>query len=92
MEEITDCSQYAQPLDLTKYETELQALHDEFVSRINCLITEPYLGGGGSYHPPKEYLQMLQRFCREHDILFILDEVQSNFGRTGKMYAFEKNH
>jgi 4-aminobutyrate aminotransferase-like enzyme len=91
MEEITDCSQYAQPLDLTKYETELQRLHDEFGSRINCLITEPYLGGGGSYHPPKEYLQMLQRFCREHDILFILDEVQSNFGRTGKMYAFEKN-
>ena len=34
---------------------------------------------------------MLQRFCRGHDILFILDEVQSNFGRTGKMYAFEKN-
>jgi 4-aminobutyrate aminotransferase-like enzyme len=91
MEEIADCSQYAQPVDLTKYEAELQALHDEFGSRINCLITEPYLGGGGSYHPPKEYLQMLQRFCREHDILFILDEVQSNFGRTGKMYAFEKN-
>lgn len=91
MEEIADCSQYAQPVDLTKYEAELQALREEFGSRINCLITEPYLGGGGSYHPPKEYLQILQRFCREHDILFILDEVQSNFGRTGKMYAFEKN-
>jgi len=91
MEEIADCSQYAQPVDLTRYENELQALHNEFGSRINCLITEPYLGGGGSYHPPKEYLQMLERFCREHDILFILDEVQSNFGRTGKMYAFEKN-
>lgn len=90
-EEIADCSQYAQPVDLTRYEAELQTLHAEFGSRINCLITEPYLGGGGSYHPPKEYLQMLQRFCREHDILFILDEVQSNFGRTGKMYAFEKN-
>ncbi len=90
-DEIADHSQYGQPLDLSKYEAELQALHDEFGSRINCLITEPYLGGGGSYHPPKEYLQMLQRFCREHDILFILDEVQSNFGRTGKMYAFEKN-
>lgn len=90
-DEIADCSQYAQPVDLTKYEAELHALHDEFGSRINCLITEPYLGGGGSYHAPKEYLQMLQRFCREHDILFILDEVQSNFGRTGKMYAFEKN-
>lgn len=90
-DEIADHSQYGQPLDLSKYEAELQALHDELGGRINCLITEPYLGGGGSYHPPKEYLQMLQRFCREHDILFILDEVQSNFGRTGKMYAFEKN-
>ena len=33
---------------------------------------------------------MLERFCRKHDVLFILDEVQANFGRTGKMYAFEK--
>lgn len=91
MDEIADCSQYGQSLDLAKYEEELRSLHNEFGSRISCLITEPYLGGGGSYHPPAEYLQMLQRFCREHDILFILDEVQSNFGRTGKMYAFEKN-
>lgn len=91
MEEIADWSQYGQPLDLTKYESELQALHAEFGNRINCLITEPYLGGGGSYHPPAEYLQMIQNFCHQHDILFILDEVQSNFGRTGEMYAFEKN-
>lgn len=89
-DEIADVGQYGKPLDLSKYEAELQALHAEFGSRINCLITEPYLGGGGSYHPPNEYLQMLQAFCREHDIMFILDEVQSNFGRTGKMYAFEK--
>jgi 4-aminobutyrate aminotransferase-like enzyme len=33
-------------------------------------------------------LQLLQAFCREQDALFILDEVQSNFGRTGPMYAF----
>ena len=90
-DEIADCSQYGQQIDLAPYEAELQSLHNEFGSRISCLITEPYLGGGGSYHPPAEYLQMLQRFCNEHDILFILDEVQSNFGRTGKMYAFEKN-
>ena len=57
-------------------------------SRICCLITEPYLGGGGSYHPQKEYLQLLERFCREHDIVFILDEVQANFGRTGSLFAF----
>jgi len=58
--------------------------------RLNCLITEPYLGGGGSFHPPAAYHQLLQDWCREHDVLLIFDEVQSNFGRTGRMYAFEK--
>ena len=51
-------------------------------------MTEPYLGGGGSYHPQKEYLQLLARFCHENDIVFILDEMQANFGRTGSLYAF----
>src|SRR5262249_52060272 len=36
-----------------------------------------------------EYLQLLQAFCREHDLVFILDEVQSNFGRTGDLFAYE---
>jgi 4-aminobutyrate aminotransferase-like enzyme len=53
-----------------------------------CLITEPYLGGGGSYHPQKEYIQLLEKFCHEHDVIFILDEIQANFGRTGSMFAF----
>src|SRR4029077_2066224 len=56
---------------------------------VGTLITEPYLGGGGSYHPPKGYLQLLQSFCRENDVVFILDEVQANFGRTGSMFAYE---
>ena len=90
MEEIADASLYGRPLDLTKYAAELEALKTEFGSRLNCLITEPYIGGGGSYHPPREYLQLLQRFCHANDMCFILDEVQANFGRTGKMYAFEK--
>ena len=90
MEEISDVSLTGRPLDLTKYATELEALKTEFGSRLNCLITEPYIGGGGSYHPPREYLQLLQRFCHANDMCFILDEVQANFGRTGKMYAFEK--
>ncbi len=76
-----------QPLDLAPYEAELASIADELDGRIACLITEPYLGGGGSFHPQKEYLQLLERFCRQHDILLILDEVQSNFGRTGTMYA-----
>lgn len=90
MKEIDDASNANKPIDLAKYRQELEALWKENGSRINCLITEPYLGGGGSYHPPAAYLQLLQSFCREHDILFILDEVQANFGRTGRMFAFEK--
>ncbi len=87
-EECVSIERRAQPLDLRKYEDELNALWDEHGARICCLITEPYLGGGGSFHPQKEYIQLLERFCRAHDILFIFDEVQANFGRTGSLFAF----
>jgi 4-aminobutyrate aminotransferase-like enzyme len=90
MEEIADHTVDHDAIPLEKYEQELTALWQQFGPRLTCLITEPYLGGGGSYHPPAKYLQLLQRFCREHDLLFLLDEVQANFGRTGKLYAFEK--
>jgi len=90
MQEVDDVSKYDQPSSLSEHAQELEHLRKEYGRRINCLITEPYLGGGGSYHPPAAYLQLLQKFCRQHDILFVLDEVQSNFGRTGRMFAFEK--
>lgn len=77
-----------EPLDLAPYQAELARLWDEHGRKICALVTEPYLGGGGSYHPQPEYLQLLERFCREHDVVFVLDEIQSNFGRTGAMYAF----
>jgi len=86
--ECADVELVRQPLDLQPYEQELDKLRRELGDRICCLITEPYLGGGGSYHPQPEYLQLLQRFCRQHEALFILDEIQSNFGRTGPMYAY----
>lgn len=88
-----DCGSVARrkkPLDLAPHEAELKAAHAELGDRICALITEPYLGGGGSYHPQKEYIQLLERFCRQHDIIFILDEVQANFGRTGSMFAFSE--
>ncbi len=88
-EECSDIDRPAKVFDAALFRQELERIQVETNGSIGCLITEPYLGGGGSFHPPKAYLQMLQQFCREHDILFILDEVQSNFGRTGKMYAFE---
>lgn len=89
-EEVDDVSRYGQPIDLEPYRRELEALWNEFGSRLNVLITEPYLGGGGSFHPTKEYHQLLQSWCREHDIVLIFDEIQSNFGRTGEMYAYTK--
>lgn len=89
MKECDDLESPSEEFHLQKYRDELDALWSQYGPKISCLITEPYLGGGGSYHPPKAYLQMVQAWCREHDVLFILDEVQANFGRTGKMYAFE---
>src|SRR5262245_51624999 len=89
MSECIDVSKRDRPFDPTPYRRELENLKRDFGRRLAILITEPYLGGGGSYHPPKEYLQLLQAFCREYDLVFILDEVQSNFGRTGAMFAYE---
>ena len=86
--ECGDVELRKQPLDVEPYRQELQRLDNELGERICCLITEPYLGGGGSYHPQPEYLQLLQQFSRDHDAAFILDEIQANFGRTGTMYAF----
>jgi 4-aminobutyrate aminotransferase-like enzyme len=88
-EECADVGLRDAPFDPAPYRRELEALRQQFGRRLGVLITEPYLGGGGSYHPPKAYLRLLQSFCREHDLVFILDEVQSNFGRTGEMFAYE---
>lgn len=87
--ECADVSQRGGPFDAAPYRRELEALRHQFGRRLGILVTEPYLGGGGSYHPPKQYLQMLQEFCRESDLVFVLDEVQSNFGRTGDLFAYE---
>ncbi len=87
-EECLNVARRRQPLDLAPYAAELERMWEAHGERICALITEPYLGGGGSFHPQKDYIQLLQRFCREHDILFILDEVQANFGRTGSLFAF----
>lgn len=89
MKECIDLTLRDAPFDPAPYRQELEALKHQFGRKLNVLITEPYIGGGGSYHPHKAYLQMLQAFCRENDIVFILDEVQSNFGRTGDLFAFE---
>ena len=53
------------------------------------MFVEPIQGEGGYIVPPPEYLPMLQELCRNHGILLVVDEIQSGFGRTGKMFASE---
>src|SRR5260370_23617332 len=53
------------------------------------IIIEPIQGEGGDVPAPKFFLQELQRICRQHGIMFIVDEVQSGMGRTGKWWACE---
>ncbi|MGB2622371.1 MAG: 4-aminobutyrate--2-oxoglutarate transaminase [Candidatus Acidiferrum sp.] len=56
---------------------------------VAAVIAEPVLGEGGFVVPPRDYFKLLQNICRKHGILFIADEVQSGFARTGKWFASE---
>jgi 4-aminobutyrate aminotransferase len=58
-------------------------------SSVACVLIEPVLGEGGFTQAPPDFLGELREFCDEHGILLIADEVQSGYGRTGKMWAFE---
>jgi 4-aminobutyrate aminotransferase-like enzyme len=65
-------------------------LETESVGDVAALITEPYQGAAGSIMPPEGWLARISAWCREREIVFILDEVQSSFGRTGTMFMFEQ--
>jgi len=54
-----------------------------------AIVIEPVLGEGGFYSASTEFLQEIRKICDENDIMMIVDEVQSGFGRTGKMFAIE---
>jgi 4-aminobutyrate aminotransferase len=56
---------------------------------IAAIFVEPIQGEGGYIVPPPEYLGMLQDLCHDYGILLVADEIQSGFGRTGKMFACE---
>ncbi|ABV38532.1 (S)-3-amino-2-methylpropionate transaminase [Shewanella sediminis HAW-EB3] len=58
-------------------------------SDVAAIIVEPVQGEGGFYAAPSEFLQALRRLCDQHGIVLIADEIQTGFGRTGKMFSFE---
>src|SRR5438445_13106576 len=72
----------------------VSALEDQFKRHadprtIAAVIVEPVLGEGGFVVPPLGFLSNLASVCRKHGILVIADEVQTGFGRTGRMFACE---
>ena len=54
-----------------------------------AIVIEPVLGEGGYYPAPGRFLRGVQEICQEHGILFVADEIQTGFGRTGRMFAVE---
>ena len=74
----------------TSFEYFLKQLADQKVTpdEVAGIITEAYQGGGASFAPP-EFMQKLRAWCDKNDVVFISDEVQAGFGRTGKFFAYE---
>ena len=56
---------------------------------VAAIVVEPIQGEGGYVVPPPEFLQGLAAIAAQHGMLFVVDEVQSGIGRTGKMFAIE---
>jgi adenosylmethionine-8-amino-7-oxononanoate aminotransferase len=65
------------------------AILREGAETVAAVIVEPVMGTGGVLVPPAEYFEPLQRICKRHDVLLILDEVVTGFGRTGKWFGME---
>src|SRR6202041_222981 len=57
---------------------------------VAAVVVEPVLGEGGFVAPPQEFFSVIQEICNRHKILFIADEVQTGFGRTGAMFASQR--
>lgn len=66
-----------------------EVIEDEGPETIAAFIAEPVIGSGGVIPPPDEYFPRIREICDKHDILLILDEVITGFGRTGRMFGHE---
>ncbi len=73
---------------------DIKALKEFFITGIDlentaAIVAEPVMGEGGFIAPPDDFYPEVAKLCKEHGILFIADEIQTGFGRTGKMFAME---
>ncbi|MFH1197061.1 MAG: ornithine--oxo-acid transaminase [bacterium] len=66
-----------------------KALKDAITKNTVAFIVEPIQGEGGVIVPPAGYLTETYKICKENNVLFITDEIQSGLGRSGKLFAFQ---
>jgi len=66
-----------------------QALEKVVDDKTACVILEPIQGEGGIFVPPADYFKKVREICDRNGALLIVDEIQSGFGRTGKMFCME---
>lgn len=67
----------------------LEALEAAFTEKTIAFMVEPIQGEGGIIIPPAGYLEGAKKLCQKHNALFILDEIQTGLGRTGKLFAYQ---
>lgn len=74
----------------TRFELFLESLERQGIrpEQIAGVMSESFQGCGPDFFPD-EYARRLEAFCRQHDIVLIMDEVQAGFGRSGRMFSFE---
>ena len=68
---------------------DITAMVDVIDNQTAAVIVEPIQGEGGVQIPPVDYLSQIQTLCHQHGALFIVDEIQTGFCRTGKFFALE---
>ncbi len=94
-EQCTDCAPAAQTCQNCGCQDAFEKFVDVVRSQIGedqvaGVIIEPVTGEGGFIPAPAAFLQKVQQFCREHGIVFMADEIQTGFGRTGTIFACEQ--
>src|SRR3990170_4692583 len=67
----------------------IEKLQEVISNDTAAVITEPIQGEGGVRFPPNGFLEQLRELCNEKETLLIIDEIQTGFGRTGKLFAFQ---
>lgn len=68
---------------------DIEAIKEAITENTAAIIVEPIQGEGGVNVPDIEYLKEIEKICHENDIVFIVDEVQTGFGRCGTLFAHE---